>query len=79
MIIFIIGEQTVAQVDDLDFQRYFFKMSACTNAGRGNPSKVVVVYPDCEPSITCREKSCKCLFYYFPSIYEYWLLQFIRL
>ncbi|PVD36302.1 hypothetical protein C0Q70_03280 [Pomacea canaliculata] len=47
------GKQTVAQVDDLDFDRYFFKMSACTKAGLGNPTKVIIVYPDCAPD------SCK--------------------
>lgn len=43
----------MAQVDDLDFDRYFFKMSACTKAGLGNPTKVIIVYPDCAPD------SCK--------------------
>lgn len=39
----------MAQVDDLDFDRYFFKMSACTKAGdgmsRGTKPKKVFLSP----------------------------------
>ena len=55
------GQQTIAQVDNLDIKQYFFKMAACTKAGRGHPSNIVVVYPDCaaaqcgpEPQGQCR-------------------------
>ena len=41
------AQDTAAQVDHLDVQQYFFKMAACTKAGRGHPSKVVIIYPDC--------------------------------
>ncbi|KAK7095958.1 hypothetical protein V1264_005309 [Littorina saxatilis] len=47
------GQQTIAQVDNLDVKQYFFKMAACTKAGLGNPSDVVVVYPDCVTGIAC--------------------------
>ncbi|KAL8595523.1 hypothetical protein ACOMHN_000731 [Nucella lapillus] len=47
------GQQRIAQVDGLDLQQYFFKLAACTKAGRGHPSKVVMVYPDCVSSAQC--------------------------
>ncbi|XP_076438818.1 protogenin-like [Babylonia areolata] len=47
------GQQRIAQVDGLDTQQYFFKLSACTKAGRGHPSKVVMVYPDCISNTQC--------------------------
>ncbi|XP_050397202.2 protogenin isoform X1 [Patella vulgata] len=39
------GVITTARVDELTAASYYVKLSACTEAGQGNPSPVITVYP----------------------------------
>ncbi|XP_071098822.1 protogenin-like [Haliotis cracherodii] len=54
------GGLTQATVDELTAASYFFKLRACTRAGQGRPSQIVVVYPNIKcTSQTQQQERCR--------------------